>query len=302
MKLGFVGLGRMGSNMVLRLIKTGHMPVVYNRSPEPGIALEKAGAERAEDYAELCGMLIAPRVIWIMVPAGRPVDGVIGALLPHLAKGDTLIDGGNSNYLDSVRRCKLLKKKGMHFLDIGTSGGLEGARNGACLTIGGDEKVYRKLVPLFRSLAAKHGFLHCGPSGAGHYVKTIHNGIEYSILQAYGEGFSVLEAAPYRLNLAKIAAVWSHGSVIRSWLLELAFREFRKSPRLSGIEGVVGGGETGDWAVRQAKRAKVRVPSMELALRERKRSARKPSFTGKVIAAIRNGFGGHSVMKRTKRQ
>ncbi|VVC02017.1 6-phosphogluconate dehydrogenase, NAD(+)-dependent, decarboxylating [uncultured archaeon] len=300
MKLGFVGLGRMGSNMALRLLGEGHRPVVYNRSPAAALELVKKGAVRAESLAQLCKMLPAPRVIWLMVPAGKPVDEVIAALLPGLQKGDIIIDGGNSNYKDSKRRFSALKGEGIHFLDIGTSGGLSGARNGACLTIGGEEKIYRKLLPLFRSLSAKQGFLYCGPAGAGHYVKTVHNGIEYAMLQAYGEGFAVLDAAPYRLNMGKIAGVWSHGSVIRSWLLELAADAFGKDARLSKIEGVVGGGETGGWAIAQAKEAKVRAPSMELALRERKRSAKRPNFAGKVVAAIRNEFGGHAVQEKRR--
>lgn len=298
MKLGFVGLGRMGSNMALNLIRKGHTAVVFNRSPEPAIALEKKGAKRAGDYAELCGMLPKPRVVWLMVPAGKPVDDVIGLLLPHLEAGDVLIDGGNSNYLDSIRRHATLKKARIGFLDVGTSGGLEGARRGACLTIGGEEKIYRRLKPLFSDLACKGGYLHVGGPGAGHYVKTVHNGMEYAMLQALGEGFAVLEMAPYKLKLDEIAGVWQHGSVIRGWLMELAARGMRKNRGLEGIAGSVGGGETGRWAVAQAKSAHVRVPSMELALRERVRSEKRPSFAGKVIAAVRNEFGGHE-MKRT---
>ena len=300
MKIGFIGLGRMGANMVLRLMETGHEPAIYNRSPEPAIALAKRGARRAKDLGQLCSMLGKRKVIWLMVSAGKPVDAVIGSLLPFLGKGEVVIEGGNSHYLDSVRRHKSLARRGIEFLDVGTSGGLGGARHGACLTIGGKRKTYRRLVPLFRSLATDGGFLYCGPAGAGNYVKTIHNGIEYSMLQAYGEGFAALERAPYRLNLGKIARAWSHGSVIRSWLLEIAASAFEKDARLSKIEGVVGGGQTGGWAIAQARRAGVRVPSMELALRERRRSEKRPGFSGKVIAAIRNGFGGHAVVKKRR--
>ena len=302
MKLGFIGLGRMGSNMVLHLLEGGHEVVVYNRSPEPAIALQKRGAGRAESPAELCAKLGTGKVVWLMVSAGKPVDEVISSLLPHLSRGDILIDGGNSNYLDSVRRHAQLKGKGIGFLDVGTSGGLEGARNGACLTIGGEPALFRKLEPLFRSLAIKNGYLYAGRSGAGHYVKTVHNGMEYVMLQALGEGFETLEKSPYKPDLEKVAYVWSHGSVVRSWLLELAGRAFGKDAHLRKIEGVVGGGETGRWAIAQARRAGARVPAMELALRERGRSARKPSFSGKVIAAVRNEFGGHQTVGAKKKK
>ncbi len=300
MKLGFVGLGKMGSNMVLHILGKGHNVAVYNRSPEPAVALAKQGAKRAESLAQLCQMLPKPRIIWLMVSAGKPVDDVLAQLLPSLSPGDIVIDGGNSNYIDSVRRFKWLAKHKIHFLDVGTSGGLEGARNGACLTIGGEKKTYMRLQKLFASIACPGGYLYVGPAGAGNYVKTVHNGMEYAMLQALGEGFAVLERAPYELELDKIADVWQHGSVIRSWLLSLAGSALAKDKRLEKIQGSVGGGETGRWAIAQAKKAGVRVPSMELALRERVKSAKSPSFSGRVIAAVRHEFGGHEVKKARK--
>lgn len=300
MEIGFIGLGRMGNNMCLHLLEKGHRVVVYDRNADAVKELHKTGAVPAYSIAELAGALRVPRTIWIMVPAGAPVDQVISELMPFLHAKDVVIDGGNSFYQDSVRRAKELKKKSVFFLDVGTSGGLEGARNGACITVGGDYNAYKRLQKLFSDLAVKNGFAFVGSSGAGHYVKMVHNAIEYALLEAYGEGFELLEKGPYRVDLSMVAKTWSHGSVIRSWLLELAEKSFSADSRLNKITGVVGGGETGSWAVSVAKKYGVKLGSVELALKERRASSKRDRFAGKVIAAVRNQFGGHPVVKKKR--
>ena len=237
-------------------------------------------------------------MIWLLVTAGKPVDAVIKELLPYLKKDDIIIDGGNSFYKDSIRRHNFLKKKKIDFIDIGTSGGLAGARHGACLTIGGNKKIFKKIEPICKAVSAKNGYAYVGSAGAGHFVKMVHNGIEYALLQAYGDGFELLFKGPYKLDLRKIAETWQHGSVIRSWLLELAADAFKKDPKLGKIKGIVGGGETGQWAVNAAKEYSISFDSIKLALKLRKKSKRHPTFRGKVIAALRNEFGGHKVVRK----
>ena len=239
------------------------------------------------------------KIIWLMVTAGKPVDAVVKELLPYLKKGDIIIDAGNSFYKDSIRRYKFLKNKKIHFVDIGTSGGLKGARYGACLTIGCDKKIFRRIESICKAVSAKNGYAYVGPAGAGHFVKMAHNGIEYALLQAYGDGFELLFKGPYKnLGLKKIAETWQHGSVIRSWLLELAADAFKKNPKLSRLEGIIGGGETGQWAVSTAKEFGIPAESMKLALKLRKKSRKKPTFSGKVVAALRNEFGGHEIVRK----
>ena len=298
MKIGFIGLGRMGYNMVLNLLDRKHQVVVHNRSIEPIKEIAKNGAIPAFTVEELIKKLSKPKIIWLMVTAGKPVDDMIAKLLPYLEKNDILIDGGNSNFIDTVRRHKKLKKLRINYLDCGTSGGLKGARYGACLTIGGDKKVFKKLENLFKDLATRNGYLYTGPSGSGHFVKVVHNGIEYVMLEALGEGYDVLNAGPYNLNYKEIADVWSHGSIIRSYLTEIAVEAFKKDPKLKKIRGIVGGGETGTWVVQYAKKWKVPVPALETALKMRKMSGKKERFSGKVIAALRNEFGGHEVVRK----
>ena len=312
MKLGFIGLGRMGFNIVLNLVDKGINVVAYNRSPEPLRKLEKyiggmrtslrgshTSIETSFSIEELINKLPKQKIIWLMVTAGKPVDAVIKELLPYLNKEDIIIDGGNSFYKDSIRRYKFLKNKKIHFIDIGTSGGLKGARYGACLTIGGDKKIFKKVEPICRDVSAKNGYSYVGDAGAGHFVKMIHNGIEYAMLQAYGDGFELLFKGHYKnLDLRKIAETWQNGSVIRSWLIELAIEAFRKDPKLSKIEGVIGGGETGQWAVNTAEEYGVPFESVRLALKLRKSSKIHPTFAGKVIAALRNEFGGHEIVKK----
>lgn len=309
MNIGIIGLGRMGMALALHSLEGGFDLVAYNRSPAKTQMLQD---QRSKFKDQNCGRLIVsstinelvsnletPRVILLMVPAGDVVDDMIKQLIDAgVSSGDTIIDGGNSFYKDSIRRYNELKGKGVHFVDMGTSGGLEGARHGACLTIGGDREVYERLEPFFKAIAIENGYGYMGPAGSGHFVKVTHNGIEYGMLQAIGEGFAVLEKGPYTLDYAQIAKIWSHGSVIRGWLMELAQKGFENDPKLEGIEGVVGGGETGRWTVSTAKEEGVAVPALEAAILAREGSVKCPNFAGKVIAAIRNAFGGHEVNVR----
>ena len=297
MKIGFIGLGRMGFNIVLNLHSKKIGVVAYNRSPTSARKIKRNGIEVAFSIEELIRKLPNQKIIWIMVTAGKPVDLVIKELLPHLKENDIVIDGGNSFYKDSIRRFNFLSNKKINFVDIGTSGGLAGARYGACLTIGGDEKIFKRIEPICKAVSAKEGYAYVGNAGAGHFVKMVHNGIEYALLQAYGEGFELLLKGTYKnLDLRKISATWKNGSIIRSYLIELAEEAFRKDSKLNNIEGIVGGGETGEWAVKTAKEFNVDVSTIRLALNERKKSKKHPRFAGKVVAALRNEFGGHEVV------
>lgn len=300
MRIGFVGLGRMGLHMVQRILKK-HQVVAWNRSPEPRRKARRMGAITVKNVEELPAKLKNPRIIWLMVPAGKVVDVMINKLTPHLDKGDILVDGGNTNYKDTLRRAKKLSKKGILYADCGTSGGLGGAKEGYSLMVGSDKKTFKKIRPILHALANNppHGYARVGSVGMGNYVKTVHNGIEYAICQAIGEGFEILTKAPEKLCFSRIAHVWNHGGVIRSWLMELAEQAFKKDDRLSKIKGVIGGGSTGSWAVQEAKRVKVKVPLIEKALQIRKATRKKEgSFAAKVVAELRNGFGGHSVKKK----
>jgi len=296
MRIGFIGLGKMGMAMVTRLLLK-HQVVGYDLSASQVAEAEKRGAFPSSSLEELVKQLDPPRTVWLMVPAGQPVDQVIEGLKPHLLPSDTLVDGGNSYFRDSVRRGEDLSKIGVDYLDAGTSGGIEGAQKGVSLTVGGKKDVFQRLEPLLRDLAMPGGLCFCGPSGAGHYVKMVHNGVEYALLQAYGEGFEMLHSGPYKLDLAQIAKTWSNGSVIRSWLLQLAERVFEESPDLSEILGEVGGGETGRWMVEAALDQEIPVPVITSSLLMRYRSRQRDSFTGKFTAALRAEFGGHEVKK-----
>lgn len=300
MRLGFIGLGRMGHNVVLNLIEKGHDVVAYNRSPDKVKDIVRSGAVGAYSVDELVSKLPLPRTIIIMVTAGSPVDEVLSQLLPLLSKNDVLIEAGNSYFEDSIRRSRLCKKKGIHFLDMGTSGGLMGARRGASLMIGGDFAIFRRLENLFRDIAAKDGYAYMGPSGAGHFVKMVHNGIEYSIEEAYGEGFEVLQKSSYKLDFAKIARVWNHGSIVRSFLLEQALNAFRKDAKLKKFRGIVGGGETGRWTLNTANREKVEMETLRHAIEKREESYRRQSFSTKVVSAMRWEFGAHEEPKKKK--
>jgi len=297
MELGMIGLGRMGANMTERLVLGGHRVITYDRSAEAIQRVVDKGALGARSLADFVKQLTPPRAIWLMVPSGDPVDQTIEQLLPSLTKGDTIIDGGNSNYKDSIRRGEKLKTQGMNFIDAGTSGGVWGLQNGYCMMVGGDPQVVGRLEPIFKTLAPPDGYLHAGPVGAGHFVKMIHNGIEYGMMQAYGEGFELLQASQFDLNLEKIAHLWNQGSVVRSWLLELCESAFAKDPRLSSIKGYVDDSGEGRWTVQEAIDRSVPAPVLMLSLFARFASRQDDSFAAKVTAALRNEFGGHAVKK-----
>ena len=298
MQLGMIGLGKMGGNMTERLMRDGHKVVVFDRSPETVSKYVAMGSEGASDAADIVSKLQAPRVVWIMVPAGKPVDDTIAALLPGLSKGDVIIDGGNSNFHDTMRRGAELKEKGIEFVDSGTSGGIWGLENGYCLMIGASESAFALCEPIFKTLAPENGYARMGPTGSGHYVKMIHNGIEYGMLQAYAEGYEILHASKdFELDLHKIAGVWNHGSVVRSWINELAERAFEKDADLDALKGFVADSGEGRWTVQEAIDLDVPAPVITLSLLTRLRSRQEDSFSAKVIAALRNEFGGHAVQK-----
>jgi 6-phosphogluconate dehydrogenase len=297
MELGIIGLGRMGAHMAERLMLDGHKLVSYDRSPEAIQRVVDKGAHGAHSLADFVKQLSPPRAIWLMVPSGEPVDQTIEQLLPIVAKADVIIDGGNSHYKDSIRRAKKLKEQGIYFVDAGTSGGIWGLKVGYCMMVGGENEVVARLEPIFKTLAPPEGYLHVGPSGAGHFVKMIHNGIEYGMMQAYGEGFELLEASQFDLDLAKIAHLWNQGSVVRSWLLELCEDAFTKDPRLSAIQDYVDDSGEGRWMVQEAVEQTVPAPVLMLSLFARFASRQKQSFSGKVVAALRAEFGGHPVRK-----
>jgi len=296
MQLGFIGLGRMGANMVRRLIRDGHEIVVYNRTPEKTRELEGEGAGATFSIEELVSGLKAPRAVWIMVPAGDATEAQIAELLEHLEPGDTIVDGGNTNFHDDQRRHPDLAERGIRYVDAGVSGGIWGLQLGYCLMVGGDAEAVEPLVPIFTSLAPPDGYLHVGGPGAGHYVKMVHNGIEYGLMQAYAEGFEIMHASDYELDLGGIADLWMQGSVVRSWLLELAGRAFRSNGQdLERLKGWVADSGEGRWTVQEAIDRDVPAPIITLALQMRFRSRQDDSYGAKVLAALRNEFGGHAV-------
>jgi 6-phosphogluconate dehydrogenase len=298
MQLAMIGLGRMGGNMTERLMRDGHKVVVFDRSAEAIQKYVDIGATAASAPADVVAKLAAPRVVWIMVPAGKPVDDTIAALLPAMEKGDVIIDGGNSNFHDSIRRAAALVQKGIHFVDSGTSGGIWGLENGYCLMIGASPEAFSLCEPIFKSLAPPDGYGHMGPPGSGHYVKMIHNGIEYGMLQAYAEGYEILHASnEFKLDLHQIAGVWNHGSVVRSWINELAELAFQRDANLDALKGYVEDSGEGRWTVQEAIDLDVPAPVITLSLLTRLRSRQSDSFSAKVIAALRNEFGGHAVKK-----
>jgi 6-phosphogluconate dehydrogenase len=297
MELGFIGLGRMGKNMVLRLLDGKHRIVAWDRDAEPVRELAAKGADGAATPAELVQKLRdRPRAVWIMVPSGDPTEQVIQELAPLLSPGDTIIDGGNSYYKDSVRRGAWLAERKIDFVDAGTSGGIWGLTIGFCLMVGGPEAVCRRLLPLFTTLAPKDGYARVGAGGAGHFTKMVHNGIEYGLMQAYAEGFEIMKAkSEYALDLRSIASLWNHGSVVRSWLLELAADAFEEDPNLDHVKGYVEDSGEGRWTVIESIDRAVPAPALTLALQARFRSRQTESFQGKVLAALRHKFGGHPV-------
>jgi 6-phosphogluconate dehydrogenase len=298
MRLAMIGLGRMGGNMSERLMKGGHEMVVYDRTAAVTQRYVALGATGASNFSEITAKLNSPRIVWIMVPSGKPVDETIASVLPGLSKGDVIIDGGNSNFHDSMRRAADLQAKGINFVDCGTSGGIWGLANGYCLMIGASPEVFKLCEPIFKTLAPPDGYAHMGPPGSGHYVKMIHNGVEYGMLQAYAEGYEILHACKdFKLDLHKISAVWNQGSVVRSWLNELAEIAFRKDNDLKDLRGYVEDSGEGRWTVQEAIDLDVPAPVITLSLLTRLRSRQPDSFSAKVIAALRNEFGGHAVKK-----
>jgi len=295
MKIGLIGLGKMGSNMALRLLKDKHELVVYDRSADAIKSLEKQGAIGASGVSDLLKKLPPQKIIWLMVPSGDPTIQTIREISVQLSKGDIVIDGGNSFYKNSILMAQELLKKEIHFIDAGTSGGVWGLEKGYCLMIGAAKESFAQCEPIFKTLAPPDGYLHVGPNGAGHFVKMIHNGIEYGMLQAYGEGFEIMNASDYKLDFAKISHLWNQGSVIRSWILELAENAFAKSPKLQEIAGFVDDSGEGRWTVAEAIERNISAPVLTLSLLERLRSREKESFSAKVIAALRNEFGGHAI-------
>ena len=281
--------------MVKRLLDRGHQITVYARRPEVRAEAAALGAASADSLADLVERLTLPRVVWMMIPAGGAVDATLSTLQPILSAGDIIVDGGNSNYKDSIRRAAAAASKNLRYIDAGTSGGIWGLQVGYCLMVGGETDAVKVVEPAFLDLAPKDGYMHVGPSGAGHFVKMIHNGIEYGMLQAYAEGFAILHAGSYDLDLRAISALWNHGSVVRSWLLELAERAFAADPELRSIRGYVEDSGEGRWTVQEAIDRDVPAPVITLSLLQRFRSRQEESFGDKVIAALRNQFGGHAV-------
>ncbi len=295
MRIGFIGLGRMGANMVRRLLRDGHEIVAYNRTAEKTKEIAGEGADPAFSIEELVSRLEKPRAVWIMVPAGDATEAQIEELLEHLEAGDTIIDGGNSNFHDDQRRHPELKAKGIDYVDAGVSGGIWGLANGFCLMVGGEEAPVKRLEPAFLSLAPESGYAHVGGPGAGHYVKMIHNGIEYGMMQAYAEGFEILHASDYELDLKQIASLWNRGSVVRSWLLELMESALAADQNLTQLKGWVADSGEGRWTVQEAIDKDVPAPIITLSLLTRFRSRQDDSYGAKVLAALRNEFGGHAV-------
>ncbi|MQG76375.1 MAG: decarboxylating 6-phosphogluconate dehydrogenase [SAR202 cluster bacterium] len=300
MEIGIIGLGRMGGSMAQRLLKGGHRVVAYDLRPEAVKELEGEGAAGASSLADLAGQLTTPRAVWVMAPAGEATERTLTALAGALSEGDVIIDGGNANYKDSIRRAAMLKEKGLDFLDAGTSGGIWGLTEGYSLMIGGDKKAFERVEPIFQTLAPSPttGYGHVGPAGAGHFTKMVHNGIEYGMMQAYAEGLELMHAKEaLNLDLAQITEIWRYGSVVRSWLLDLTADALKEDPEMSTLEPYVDDSGEGRWTVEESIDLAVPTPVMTLALQMRFRSRQDDSFSAKLLAAMRNQFGGHAVKK-----
>ncbi|EID43605.1 phosphogluconate dehydrogenase (NAD(+)-dependent, decarboxylating) [Parageobacillus thermoglucosidasius] len=300
MKVGLIGLGKMGLNLGKNLIDHQHEVVAFDVNANAVEEIKKYGAKGASSLKELVLSLETPKVLWIMVPH-TVVDSVLGEITPLLSKGDIVIDGGNSHYKESIRRYHELKEMGIHFMDAGTSGGMEGARNGACYMVGGDPEAWNIVEPLFRDTAVENGYLYTGKAGSGHFLKMVHNGIEYGMMAAIGEGFEILEKSEFDYDFEKVARVWNHGSVIRSWLMELTERAFSKDAKLESIKGIMHSSGEGKWTVETALDLQTAAPVIAMALLMRYRSLESDTFTGKVVAALRNEFGGHTVEKNEQK-
>lgn len=296
MRIGMIGLGRMGGNMVTRLLGDGHEVAAYTRDPKKVEKAVREGAKGAKDLKDLVDQLPTPRVIWIMVPAGKATQDMIDSLVPLIAPGDILIDGGNSRYTDDIGRAEALKPKGIHYMDAGTSGGVWGLKVGYCLMVGGELEDFKHVEPIFKTLAPPNGYMLCGPVGAGHFVKMVHNGIEYGMMQAYAEGFEIMKASRYEhLDLGKIADLWGQGSVVRSWLLELTALALKEDPGLDKLAPHVEDSGEGRWTVEESIQTSVPAPVIALSLLMRFRSRQDNSFSSRMLAAMRQQFGGHAV-------
>jgi 6-phosphogluconate dehydrogenase len=295
MQIGFVGLGKMGLNMVKRLVGGGHQVVAFDRSPEAVHQAEAAEAHGVSSLESLVEALAPPRAVWVMVPSGAPTESTVSALASILSTGDIIIDGGNTNFHDDVRRAHELTAKGVHYVDAGTSGGIWGLTEGYCLMVGGEPDVCRTLEPVFLTLAPEQGYLRVGDAGAGHYVKMVHNAIEYGLMQSYAEGFHLMHAGAYPIDLAAVASLWMHGSVVRSWLLELAARALHEEPNLESLKAYVEDSGEGRWTAHEAIDSAVPVPVLTAALFTRFRSREDNPFGERLLAALRHQFGGHAV-------
>jgi 6-phosphogluconate dehydrogenase len=301
MELAIVGLGRMGGNIARRLIQAGHHVVGYNRSPDVTREIAAEGLDGAFSIEEVVKKLAAPRVIWLMLPAGSATENTIAALMGMLTPGDTLIDGGNTFYKDDMRRAETLKAKGLHYVDVGTSGGIWGLKEGFSLMVGGDKAVVDRLRPIFEALAPApdQGWGHVGPCGAGHFVKMVHNGIEYGMMQAYAEGFEIMRAKKdFGLDLRDVARIWQHGSVVRSWLLDLTAAALADDPDLKGIKGYVQDSGEGRWTIQEAIDLDVPAPVITASLFQRFVSRQEESYAAQLLAAMRNQFGGHAIKSK----
>lgn len=302
MQIGMIGLGRMGMNMARRLLKAKHEVVVYNRTAEKMQEIAQEGAVATTSLDDFVKKLKPRRIVWLMLPTGQPLEDHIAKLAALLSKDDLIIDGGNSYFKDDLRHTEELGKKGIRYLDAGVSGGIWGLKVGYCTMVGGSESDFNYIEPLLKDLAPKDGYLYCGASGAGHFVKMVHNGIEYGMMQAYGEGFELLQASPYKPDCAKVAHLWNQGSVVRSWLLELAAEAFKEDKDLQGVTGYVQDSGEGRWTVQQAVELGVSAPVITLALFQRFLSRQKDAFSLKVLSALRNKFGGHAIISESELQ
>ncbi len=303
MKLAMLGLGRMGMNMARRLLANNQEVMAYNRTSEKTKAIVKEGASGIYTLDDISAKMAPPRIVWLMLPAGPPIDEHLEKLKDVLSEGDIVIDGGNTHFKDDIRRQALLSEKGIHFMDVGVSGGIWGLKEGYCLMVGGNADIYQHLDPIFRSLAPEEGYLYCGGSGAGHFVKMVHNGIEYGMMQAYAEGFDILDKSAYgeSLDYRSLCHLWNRGSVIRSWLLELTESAFAKDPRLADIKGFVEDSGEGRWTLEQALETGVPAYVTALSLFARFRSREKDALSDKILAAMRREFGGHAVVSAEKK-
>jgi 6-phosphogluconate dehydrogenase len=298
MQIGLVGLGKMGYNLALNMKSKGHDVVAFDINDATLKSISAHGIRAVTSLKDLTETVSSKRVIWLMIPAGPLVDSTLDTLVPYLSVGDIVIDGGNSNYKDSVRRAEALNAHQINYLDCGTSGGMEGALNGVCAMIGGNRFAFNHCEPLFKDISVKDGYLYCGQSGSGHFVKMIHNGIEYGMMQSIAEGFEVMHKSEFKLDLEKVAGVWNHGSVVRSWLMELTENALRKDPGLESIKGVMHSSGEGKWTLETALEKQIATPVIALSLLMRYRSKEEDTFSGKIVAALRNEFGGHAVEKK----